>query len=71
MNLLEALAQRPRIIAGRGTNHEGQHFVGRLEVQPLMNGSAMLPHTATGLGGEHFHAEATLLGMSADTTLCL
>ena len=36
-----------------------------------MNGSAMLPHTATGLGGEHFHAEATLLGMSADTTLCL
>ena len=72
MNLIEALASQPRVFEGRGRNHEGQSFVGRLEIEALVGGKAlMLRYIATGEHGEVFHTEATLLAVCQDGNLCL
>lgn len=42
MNLLTALLSQPTQFSGHGTNHEGEDFVGRLEMQPLVNASALM-----------------------------
>ena len=57
---------------GSGENHEGESFVGRLKVEPLVGGSAaMLHYTATSPNGRHLHREATLLATSHNGELCL
>lgn len=62
MNLLKALLSQTPTFVGNGTNHEGEHFVGRLEMQALVNASALVLHyTATRTDGKHLHKEATLL----------
>lgn len=72
MNLIAALLSRPPKYLGQGTNHEGEAFVGRLEIQSLVNGSSLLLHyTATRTDGKHLHKEAALLGTSHDSELCL
>lgn len=72
MNLLAALRSQSTIFEGTGTNHEAEDFVGRLELQPLVNGSALMLHyTATRTDGKHLHQEATLLATGADGALCL
>lgn len=40
LNLLAALLTQVSTFLGHGTNHEGEHFVGRLELQPLVYASA-------------------------------
>ena len=65
MNLVAELLSRPLKLVGHGTNHEGETFVGRLEIQSLVNGSSLLLHyTATRTDGKHLHKEATMLGTS-------
>jgi hypothetical protein len=72
MNILTALLAQPRIFTGHGTNHEGEAFVGRMEIQALIGSSALMLHySATGMDGKHLHGEATLLGNSQDGKLCL
>ncbi len=72
MNLLAALLSHPTTFSGRGSNHEGENFVGRLELQPLVNASALMLHyTATRTDGKHLHTEATLLAAAPDGALCL
>ncbi len=72
MNLLTALLSQPTQFSGHGTNHEGEDFVGRLEIQPLVNASALMLHyTATRNDGKHLHEEATLLAAGPDGELCL
>lgn len=72
MNLLAALLAQASSFSGHGTNHEGEPFVGQLELQPLVNASALMLHyTATRTDGKHLHQEATLLAAAPDGALCL
>lgn len=72
MNLLAALLAQASSFSGQGTNYEGEHFVGRLELQPLVNASALMLHyTATRTDGKPLHKEATLLAAAPDGALCL
>ncbi len=72
MNLLAALLAQASSFSGHGTNHEGEHFAGRLELVPLVNASALMLHyTATRTDGKHLHQEATLLAATPDGALCL
>ncbi len=72
MNLLAALLAQANSFSGHGTNHEGEHFAGRLTMEPLVNASALMLHyTATRTDGKHLHKEATLLAVAADGALCL
>lgn len=71
-DLLEALCARIGSFTGEGTNHEGERFIGRLEIESLPGGYALLiRYLATRDDGLHLHREATLLGRLADTSLCL
>jgi len=72
VNLLATLLSRPLKYHGSGTNHEGERFNGVLELQPLVEQSAILLHyTATRIDGLHLHREATLLGLDAQGNPCL
>ncbi|MES2581894.1 MAG: hypothetical protein V4627_04190 [Pseudomonadota bacterium] len=72
MNLLAALLAQASTFSGHGTNHEGEHFVGRLTIEPLVSGSALMLHyTATRADGKRLHKEATLLAAASDGALCL
>nr|WP_295778149.1 hypothetical protein [Rhodoferax sp.] len=72
MNLLKALLAQAPVFVGNGSNHEGESFAGRLEMQALVNGSALVLHyTATRADGRHLHKEATLLAAAQDGALCL
>ena len=72
MNLLAALLAQASSFSGQGTNYEGEHFVGRLELQPLVNASALMLHyPATRTDGKPLHKEATLLAAAPDGALCL
>jgi hypothetical protein len=72
MSILQLLLSQPRLFVGSGMNHEAESFTGRLELQPLVSGNAvMLHYTATSVSGEHLHKEATLLGTNSDGVLCL
>lgn len=72
MNLLAALLAQASTFSGHGSNHEGEDFVGRLELQPLVNASALMLHyTATRTDGKQLHQEATLLAAAPDGALCL
>ena len=71
-DLLHTLASTARRLTGAGVNHAGEHFVGRLDLAPLVGGHAVLMHYhATRDDGEHLHREATLLGRLPDGRLCL
>ena len=72
MNLLTTLLCTPGQYTGHGLNHEGARFHGALEVQPLVNNSALMLHyTATREDGVLVHSESTLLARNAQGTLCL
>lgn len=72
MNLLAALLRNPRNYAGQGVNHEQERFHGVLEIQPLINNSALMLHyTATREDGMLVHSESTLLASNAEGKLCL
>lgn len=72
MDLLSALLAGPRRFAGAGFNHEGEHFTAVLELQPLVQGSALMWHyTATRDDGLHLHAESTLLSTDGQDRPCL
>ena len=72
MKLVASLVSLGRSFSGRGTNHEGEDFVGRLELQPLLDGKAlMLTYTATRVDGVHLHSEVTLLATDGKGRPCL
>ena len=72
MKLIPTLLSGPLKLVGHGTNHESEAFIGRLEIQSLVNGSSLLlQYTATRTDGKHLHREATLLGTDQNNQLCL
>ncbi|STQ91549.1 hypothetical protein [Iodobacter fluviatilis] len=72
MNMLTALLAQPRKFTGHGTNHEGEDFIGHIEIKTLPSPVAlMLYYSACGADGQQFHSEATLLGNTAEGKLCL
>jgi len=73
MKFLTALISGPHKFTGSGVNHEGENFTATLLLQPLVAGSALMFHyvATRALDGVQVHSEATLLGSSADGSLCL
>ena len=72
MKFLTALISGPHKFTGAGVNHAGENFTATLVLQPLVAGSALMLHyVATRTDGVQVHSEATLLGSSADGSLCL
>lgn len=72
MKLVASLVSLGRSFSGRGTNHEGEDFAGRLELQPLLDGKAlMLTYTVTRVDGVHLHSEVTLLATDGKGRPCL
>lgn len=72
MNFIHTLASGPRSFQGEGINHEGQHFIGQLRVQSLVDGSAvLLSYVARLQDGTIVHEESALLGQHPDGLLCL
>ena len=72
MTLIQGLVALRSPLVGTGTNHEGEQFVGRMEITGLVSGKAvMISYTATGTDGGHLHAESTLIGESLNGVLCL
>ncbi|MFN9572483.1 MAG: hypothetical protein ACK58C_17525 [Betaproteobacteria bacterium] len=72
MNVLELLASGPPAYRGRGTNHDGEPFIGALRVQVLGDGRAVLLHYCATLDdGTVAHTESTLLAPGPDGRLCL
>jgi hypothetical protein len=72
MDLIRALASGPKSFKGEGINHEGERFIGHLQVQPLVEGSAvLLSYIAKLPDGSVVHEEASLVGRQQDGTLCL
>ncbi len=69
---LAALAAGPAEYKGSGVNHEGESFVGRLRVQPLLAGQGVLLHYEARIdGGEVVHAESTLMALDMHGILTL
>ena len=72
MNLLVALSKGPALFTGAGINHEGESFVGRMEILQLIGGKGLLLHyTATRSDGIFVHEESTLLSTNDEQELCL
>ncbi len=72
MDLIRALAGGPKSFRGEGINHEGERFIGHLQVQPLVEGTAvLLSYSARLQDGSLLHEEASLVGRQNDGTLCL
>jgi hypothetical protein len=72
MKLLSTLSNGPTLFTGHGINHEGENFLGRMEILTLVGGKGVLLHyTATGNDGKHLHEESTLLSTNDQQVLCL
>jgi hypothetical protein len=71
MTLLKALNSRAGPFRSSGVNHEGQTFVGTLQIASAMAGRAVTLHyTATGLDGQALHEEFALLALADDQRPC-
>ena len=72
MNLLKALLSQSPDLVGHGSKIQGGPFAARLQLQPVVNDSALMLHyTATRADGKHLHQESTLLAAGPDGALCL
>lgn len=70
--LLERLARAPGTYRGSGVNHEQQAFDALLQVEPLVDGRAvLLRYRATLADGSLAHEECTLLAPGPDGAPCL
>lgn len=60
------------VYKGHGTNHEGQKFESHFSISPILNSQgAYLTFSATGLNGEVYHAEHSLIGKDFQGNLSL
>ena len=65
--VLEALCARAGRYVGQGINHEGEPFTGRLELRAVVGlRGVVLEFVASGVKGEVFHEEHTLIAPAAD-----
>lgn len=72
MSLIAGLLALRGPLQGPGVNHEGQDFVGRLDITPLVFGkAALLTYTATAAEAGHLHAESTLVADDPAGRPCL
>ena len=61
-NMIAKLANRSGVYEGRGLNHEGQPFTGKLIVSPLLDGRGVaVQFRATGDDGTLYHEENTTI----------
>jgi hypothetical protein len=68
----DLLQQSVGAYCGRGVNHEGQHFTGKLTLESAIEGKMLaLKSSATGDQGEVFHEEASFLGRDLSGALQL
>lgn len=71
-NVINALYVRKGEYEGQGINHEGQPFVGRLSLGPVVHDKGIsLTFTATGRDGTVYHQEQSLIALNAAEKLCL
>lgn len=71
-NVASDLNSRAGEYEGRGVNHEGQPFKGRLSLRPIVeNKGVSLAFTAIGLEGAVYHHEQSLISMNIAEKLCL
>jgi hypothetical protein len=72
VSVLQTLNSGPVEYVGSGVNHEGEHFVGTLRIQRLLEGAAVMLHYEAMLeNNEVAHAECTLLAPDMNGTLTL
>ena len=72
MNVLITLLRLPGVLTGTGTNHEGEDFIGYMELHPLVgNRGIQIHYVATRVDGKHLHREATLLSKNDNNEYCL
>lgn len=68
----DLLAQAVGAYCGRGVNHEGQNFTGKLTLEVAIEGKALLlKSSATGDQGETYHEESSLIGRDLSGALQL
>ena len=71
-NRLADLIAKGGVYQGSGTNHEGQSFIGSLALTPCAKGRGLsLDFVATGLSGETFHTEHSLIGPTLDDGIAI
>lgn len=69
---LSQLNEMVGIYVGDGINHEGQPFVGRLQIENLLDGRGFhVKFTATGRDGEAYHREESTIAPSSQGVLTL
>ncbi len=70
--LLSQLNETIGTYVGEGTNHEGQIFTGRLQIQPLLeNRGSQLHFSAIGKDGTVYHKEDSMIAPSIQEKLTL
>jgi ketosteroid isomerase-like protein len=69
---LSQLKEMVGTYVGDGINHEGQPFVGRLQIESLLNGRGLnVKFTATGRDGKLYHKEDSTIAPSIQEKLTL
>ncbi|MCJ8344955.1 hypothetical protein MJH12_05400 [bacterium] len=72
MEFLQELTQKSGIYKGEGVNHEGEKFLGRLEIITLFESKTFqIKFTASSVGGLLFHDEVSLLSKDEQGQWCL
>jgi hypothetical protein len=70
--ILAQLTEMTGTFVGEGLNHDGQPFVGRLTLTPLLSGRGFrLQFEATGTDGTVYHKEESTIAPSVDSQLKL
>ena len=64
-NLIQTLIDRQGTYEGRGINHEGQPFIGKFTLSPIVDGRGVaFQFIATGLDGSIYHQEQSFIAFS-------
>lgn len=70
--IYQALEYSVGRFTGTGNNHEGQTFAGTLVFETILGGRGFqIKYLATGVDGELYHAEHSMICPDADGHLCL
>ena len=72
MDFIQELIKKSGFYVGQGVNHEGDHFVGKLEITPILNNkSFQIKFNASSTSGFTFHDEVSLLAKNENDEWCL
>ncbi|PCJ15640.1 MAG: hypothetical protein COB02_17795 [Candidatus Cloacimonadota bacterium] len=72
MELLDEVLNKVGFYIGQGVNHEGDHFVGKLEIKSILSGKAVeISFNASSTDGFVFHDEVSLFTKNEKDEWCL